>query len=1294
MANRERKVDLRIGAKDEFSSTIAKLDKAQQRLIEQNKAIAQQPPGQLRKFYQDTQREVEATQAKIAGLAVEFKQLAQSENASRAEIAKLVVAKSQLQDKAAKLRASLDGVRQASHAMNSAQVGGFKAFNQNAVAMEREAAAARALASARENANARLRSMVEARAMAPVQSGFSSWSSGAEDRVVAAQESRAAAAAARRAEVQERLNNKARSGFADWSRYADTVSRIAATEERAAAVAARKAEIQSRLNSTAQSGFAAWSRSADGLTREATAATQTATRLNLVDQATKRVIASQNQMGAAADRATNSLRRQDRQGGRGAKGEQQEVEIYGLRPYQMVNLGYQVNDVISGLAMGQAPLQILAQQAGQFAQIWPDVMVGLVRSIPILLGTAAALAPFVAAAVKMKTEANSVKLFATNLALLADGSRYTASSLADITTELDRAGVAVDAARSGVLALVKEGFSRDQIRAVTDMARELSKISGKSFEEEVGRLGKAFGGNASTIRDLDRELQFLTASQLENIYSLDRAGRSAEALSLAQSALRGQLYNARQELTPWQQVVKDLSDAWETLVNVIEDSNVFQELAAGLAQDAKDIERVARVVERAAQRVKSALDPSDQQRQSTLMQRRVDLEAELATMDTGDFAYNMQSQALRDELVDVNAELATLADRMKAAADAADETAAANAAVVGETEEQLKVRLELQQVLDAQLETMRQETEAVTQTGREQFIQNKLLDAKNAALEKGLKLTEDQVAAVKEQAAALYDSANSAMGSGSYGGLVDRIIGVESGGNPNAKNPLSTATGLGQFIESTWLSMFEKYFPDRAENMTKGAILALRNDAQMSRQMIELYARENSKILQQAGVATNDAAVYLAHFLGPNGAIATLRASPGATTDQFLGQDQIAANASILQGKTAQQVLAWAERKMAVTDQEVAATQRLTQLDQDRAKEQQNYTESYRKRISDQQFELQMAGESARSAAIQSAIRQEELRAQKAGLALSKEQRAEIEKVTGAAFDRQNAETRVNELLERRSTLTESLQIAQQAGDRGQMESVIEQINQTEAELGGAIDAAILFYRTVGGPEADAAILKLRNLKAGIGDVVRDLETQFLPQAEEINEQLADVGSNAFSELARAFANGENAADSFFSALREGIANFLIEIGQAIVKQTLFNALTGGQGAGGGVGGLIASGIGSLFGARHTGGIVGAAANTRKVNPAIFADAAIHHSGGLVGRERPIIALEDEEVLTRDDERHVLNGGKGARAVNTKVVNVFDPADLLEAAMQTTAGEKVIMNFMSRNSRKIAAALS
>ncbi len=54
---------------------------------------------------------------------------------------------------------------------------------------------------------------------------------------------------------------------------------------------------------------------------------------------------------------------------------------------------------------------------------------------------------------------------------------------------------------------------------------------------------------------------------------------------------------------------------------------------------------------------------------------------------------------------------------------------------------------------------------------------------------------------------------------GAVEALVNQIIRVESAGNAEAKNTLSTATGLGQFIESTWIRMMKTYRPDLATTL-------------------------------------------------------------------------------------------------------------------------------------------------------------------------------------------------------------------------------------------------------------------------------------------------------------------------------------------------------------------------------------------------------------------------------------------------------------------------------------------
>lgn len=144
--------------------------------------------------------------------------------------------------------------------------------------------------------------------------------------------------------------------------------------------------------------------------------------------------------------------------------------------------------------------------------------------------------------------------------------------------------------------------------------------------------------------------------------------------------------------------------------------------------------------------------------------------------------------------------------------------------------------------------------------------------------------------------------------------VTDRIIGVESGGNPNARNPRSSAAGLGQFIDSTWLSMIRKNKPELA-GRSDAELIALKSDPNLSREMTSAYANENSGLLRASGFEPTPGNVYLSHFAGPAGAKSLLSASPDAPVEAVLGQQAVAAN-PFLAGKTARDVVAWAEQKM------------------------------------------------------------------------------------------------------------------------------------------------------------------------------------------------------------------------------------------------------------------------------------------------------------------------------------------------------------------------------------------
>ena len=166
---------------------------------------------------------------------------------------------------------------------------------------------------------------------------------------------------------------------------------------------------------------------------------------------------------------------------------------------------------------------------------------------------------------------------------------------------------------------------------------------------------------------------------------------------------------------------------------------------------------------------------------------------------------------------------------------------------------------------------------------------------------------------------------NDGKGELSIDAVVDRIIVVESDGDQKLKNRRSSATGLGQFLDDTWLDLIRSYRSDLAKGRSDAAILELRRDGKVAREITVRFTEQNARILKKRGLPVTPGTLYLAHFAGTAGAVAILSALENADAASVMAnadvtgrtkREKIVKANPFLENLTVADLRSWADRKM------------------------------------------------------------------------------------------------------------------------------------------------------------------------------------------------------------------------------------------------------------------------------------------------------------------------------------------------------------------------------------------
>jgi hypothetical protein len=119
-----------------------------------------------------------------------------------------------------------------------------------------------------------------------------------------------------------------------------------------------------------------------------------------------------------------------------------------------------------------------------------------------------------------------------------------------------------------------------------------------------------------------------------------------------------------------------------------------------------------------------------------------------------------------------------------------------------------------------------------------------------------------------------------------------RTASAESSGDPNARNPRSSATGLHQFLKGTWAGLMKS-------NPELGLTEDGRTDPEQSNRAMRAFTAQNADALRAKGVEPNDRNLYMAHFLGAGAApnfIGAVQQDPSVPAASLVSAQVAAAN--------------------------------------------------------------------------------------------------------------------------------------------------------------------------------------------------------------------------------------------------------------------------------------------------------------------------------------------------------------------------------------------------------------
>lgn len=204
----------------------------------------------------------------------------------------------------------------------------------------------------------------------------------------------------------------------------------------------------------------------------------------------------------------------------------------------MRQLPMQMTDIVTSLASGMPPWLVAVQQGGQIK----DSFGGFGNSLKAItslitpwklamVGGAGAIAAFGVAAYQGSKELSE---YNKQLILTGNYAAKTKGQLNDLAKSLSGEGITQYKMADALAQVVGSGsFTGAQVDMVASVAAKMEKATGQSVDETIKQFQRLKDQPVQAVMELDKSMHFLTATQLDQISTLQAQGKEQEAAKIA-----------------------------------------------------------------------------------------------------------------------------------------------------------------------------------------------------------------------------------------------------------------------------------------------------------------------------------------------------------------------------------------------------------------------------------------------------------------------------------------------------------------------------------------------------------------------------------------------------------------------------------------------------------------------------------------------------------------------------------------------------------------------------------------